>query len=288
MTHFPRFRLSAPGLIASAAIAALSACSSVPPGNAVLEQARSDYRAAQDAPQTRQYAAAELSQAGTALTLANEAATRRDEPAQVTHLAYLAKQQTALAQAVARQRAAEQRVAAANAQRDQQRLGARTREADASRADAHAARLEASDSQARNAELEAQLRDMNARQSERGLVITIGDLLFDTNRAAIKPEGLRGVEKLADFMKRHPERHVMVEGFTDNVGSEAANLRLSRLRAEAVRDALLAQGIGGERVVVRGYGEGHPVASDDSAQGRQLNRRVEIVVSRDASAIAPR
>lgn len=288
MTHFPRFRLSALGLIASATIATLSACSSVPPGNPLLEQARSDYRVAQDSPQTRQYAATELSQANTALSLANEAFARRDEPGQVTHLAYLAKQQTALAQAVARQRAAEQAVITANAQRDQQRLGARTREADASRADAQAARMQASDSQARSAELEAQLRDMNARQTERGLVITIGDLLFDTNQAIIKPEGLRDVEKLADFMKRHPERLVLVEGFTDNVGSEVANLRLSRLRADAVRNALLAQGISADHVTAQGYGESHPVARDDSMQGRQLNRRVEIVVSRDASAIPPR
>lgn len=289
-------------LVASAALATLSACSTVPADNPMLSEARSDYRIAQDTPQARDFAAAELRQAGVALNLANEAWARDDSRAQVDHLAYLAKQQIALSQALGRQRAAEQAVGQANALRDKQRLAARTDEADAAKASADAAqreaklaqqqadiaRQQAGDSQARNAQLEAQLREMNARQTERGLVITIGDLLFDTNQAVLKPEGLRGIDKLVDFMKQHPQRQALVEGFTDNIGSDAANQGLSGRRADAVRSALLVQGLAAERVTARGYGEAHPVASNDSADGRQLNRRVEIVVSGDTGLIRAR
>lgn len=296
-------------LMASATLATLSACSTVPADNPMLSEARSDYRIAQDTPQAREFAAAELREAGLALNLANEAWARDDGRAQVDHLAYLAKQQIALSQALGRQRAAEQAVSQANALRDKQRLAARTDEADAAKASAdaaqreakasqqqadvarqqaEAARQQAGDSQARNEQLEAQLREMNARQTERGLVITIGDLLFDNNQAVLKPEGLRGIDKLVDFMKQHPQRQALVEGFTDSIGGEAANLGLSGRRADAVRRALLEQGLGAGRVTARGYGEAHPVASNDSAEGRQLNRRVEIVVSGDSGLIRAR
>lgn len=296
-------------LVAAATLATLSACGSMPAENGLLNEARSDYRQAQDSPQAREFAAAELRQAGASLNRANEAWARDDAVSQVNHLAYLAKQEVALAQTLGRQRAAEQSVEQANAQRSQQRLAARTSEADAAKAsadtaqrDARAAqqqaevsrqqtalaRQQASQSGARTLQLEAELREMNAQQTERGLVITIGDLLFDTNQAVLKPDGLSGVDKLAVFMKQHPQRRALVEGFTDSVGNEAANLGLSGRRADAVRQALLAQGLGEERVTARGYGEAHPVASNASSEGRQLNRRVEIVVSGENGQINAR
>ena len=120
------------------------------------------------------------------------------------------------------------------------------------------------------------------------MVITMGDVLFDTGRAELSGGGMRNVEKLGGFLKTYPQRKVMIEGFTDSVGGDAQNQTLSARRADAVRAALQGLGVGSERLATRGYGESFPVAANDSASGRQLNRRVEIVLSDEAGVIAPR
>jgi outer membrane protein OmpA-like peptidoglycan-associated protein len=109
--------------------------------------------------------------------------------------------------------------------------------------------------------------------------LTLGDVLFDTGQAALKPGALTTVDRLAQFMGDYPERSVQIEGHTDAAGSEETNLELSERRAFAVRDALLARGIDAGRVNAVGYGEARPIANNDTAAGRQQNRRIEIVVS---------
>ena len=138
------------------------------------------------------------------------------------------------------------------------------------------------------AELRAQLAALDAKKTERGMVITMGDVLFDTGRAELRRGGMRNVEKLGGFLKTYPQRTVMIEGFTDSVGGDAQNQTLSARRADAVRAALQSLGVGTERLATRGYGESFPVAANDSASGRQLNRRVEIVLSDEAGLITPR
>ena len=120
------------------------------------------------------------------------------------------------------------------------------------------------------------------------MVITLGDVLFDTNQSQLRSGGMRNVEKLAAFAKQYPRRNLMIEGFTDSIGSDGPNQQLSDDRAGSVRTALLGMGVGSERMTSRGYGESFPVASNDTQAGRQLNRRVEIVVSEDGGTIAPR
>jgi len=209
------------------AMATLASCGSLPTNNSLLEQARSDYAIAQNNPQTVKFAAGELKQASDALNKANDAWTGHEESAEVNHLAYLAKQRVAIAQETAKQKMAEMVAANADVARDKIRLAARTKEADTAQQSAAAAQIrseesqrqseasqrqseasqrqsEASQQQARDAEarssrLESQLRDLNAKQTERGLVITIGDVLFDTNKAQLKSGGMRSVEKLAGF-----------------------------------------------------------------------------------------
>jgi outer membrane protein OmpA-like peptidoglycan-associated protein len=290
-------------------LAVIAGCSTVPANNAMLEQARSDYRTMQDNPRARDLAAIELKQAGDALAKANEAWARKDDTAEVDHLAYLAKQRVAIAQETAARKTAESAVADANSARDKLRLAARTAEADAAtrtaesaqrnseeaRRQAEAAQRQAAvsnraalDTQARNSQLEAQIKELNASKTERGLVVTIGDVLFDTGKAQLKPSGMRNVEKLVAFLKQYPQRSALVEGYTDNVGSGDSNQGLSSRRADAVRMALVDMGVGASRIATRGYGEEHPVASNDSNDGRQLNRRVEIVVSEDNAVVAPR
>ena len=301
-SRFPR----ALSLIAAAALATLTACSSIPPDNAQLSEARRDYQMVQATPMAQNYAGAELRQASDSLARADEARMRNDAPETVNHLAYLAKQRTAVAQEVIRQRTAEATVTTASAERDRMRLAARTGEADAAKAQAEAsmrnasaanaqadaARRDSADAQARNtalqAQLDAQMKDMDAKQTNRGMVVTLSDVLFDTNRSELKSGGMRNIEKLADFLKAYPKRSVMVEGFTDSVGSDALNQTLAARRAEAVQTALVNMGVARERVATKGYGEAFPVASNDNNAGRQLNRRVEIVLSDDSGKIAPR
>jgi outer membrane protein OmpA-like peptidoglycan-associated protein len=296
-------------MLAAVAVAALAGCNTVPPANATLDQARSEYRAAQATPATRDLASGELKQAGDALNLADAAWSRGDKPAEVDHLAYLAKQRVAVAQAVGTRKSAEAAVASAETARDKQRLAARTNEADAAQRDAQSAQRQAeasqrqsdaatqqaalaqqkaNEAQSRNSQLEAQLKDLNAKKTDRGLVITIGDVLFDTNQAQLKTGGMRSVEKLGVFLRQYPQRKAMVEGFTDSVGSDSSNQALSARRADAVRLALVNMGVGGDRVATHGYGESYPMADNESASGRQLNRRVEIVLSDDSGNIVPR
>jgi outer membrane protein OmpA-like peptidoglycan-associated protein len=174
---------------------------------------------------------------------------------------------------------------AQSAQRDAQTA---QRQSAASQQAAEASQRQTADAKARNDELEVQLREMNARKTERGMVVTIGDVLFETDAASLHADGLRSVDKLADFMKRYPQRSALIEGFTDSTGSQSHNQALSARRADAVRNAIVARGVDRARLGSQGYGEAHPVAGNDSSSGRQMNRRVEIVLSDTAGAVAPR
>ena len=116
-------------------------------------------------------------------------------------------------------------------------------------------------------------------ETERGLVMTLGDMLFDAGRADLQPAANRTVLKLVQFLQINPQRRVRIEGYTDNTGDAAENLELSRARAQAVADLLVDLGVDAKRIEVVGYGVDFPVAENASARGRAQNRRVEIVFS---------
>jgi outer membrane protein OmpA-like peptidoglycan-associated protein len=305
------------------AAAVLAACSTTPVDNVMLGQARSDYRAAQADAQTQALAPNELRLAGEALAQAEAALVRRDDVATVDQLAYLARQRTGVARATAGRKGAEAMVAQAGADTDRMRLAARTQEADlataaagvatrdaaaatrsaeSSQRQANAAQRDAARSQQqaaasqqqageaerRTAMLESQLRELNAKQTERGLVITIGDVLFDTGRSELRSGGVQSMQRLSGFLKQYPQRKVMIEGYTDSVGSDSLNMALSARRAEAVLGALQGMGVDRGQLAAQGYGKSNPVAPNDSASGRQANRRVEIVLSDESGALKGR
>ena len=113
--------------------------------------------------------------------------------------------------------------------------------------------------------------------------------MFDTGRSELKSGGMRKIEQLAQFLTEHPDRRVQIDGFTDSVGSDAYNEQLSQRRADAVKAALVSRNIDPARIGTEGYGKAYPVASNNDSGGRQLNRRVEVVIGGDhGSAIAPR
>lgn len=151
-------------------------------------------------------------------------------------------------------------------------------EAEGARMEAEGARAEAAEAAERERRLREQLTELEAKQTDRGLVLTLGDVLFDVDQATLKPGALKNLVRLVSFLRENPDREVLIEGHTDSTGSDSYNLDLSQRRAEAVREFLAENEIDASRVVARGYGKTYPVASNDSSAGRQRNRRVEIVI----------
>lgn len=289
--------------------AALAACGSVPRTTGLLDQTRIDYRAAQNNPSVARYAPLEMKQAGEAMDLANVASEKSESAEKIDKLAYLAKQEIALTQEAAKLKAAEADIATSAKERDQLRLAQRTNEADKAKSESAQATQAAQaaldetalaerrtaeaqranqQAQARTAQLEAQLAELSAKKTERGIVITLGDVLFAVDEARLTPDGMRTIQKLADVLQQNPQRNVLIEGYTDSTGTAPHNQELSERRAGAVRNALQTMGVAAGRVTARGYGQANPVASNDNAQNRQLNRRVEIVLSDEGGKISQR
>ena len=185
------------------------------------------------------------------------------------------------------------------------RLDSRTREADrartdatiaqgqatSARADADAARTqttiaqsEADAARLQSEELQRQITELNAKATERGLVVTLGDVLFATGKSELRGGTPSNLAKLAAFLNKYPDRSVSIEGHTDNVGSEDSNFSLSERRAGSVKSYLVNQGVAASRLTSTGKGEGAPVAGNDSETGRQQNRRVEVVIANSTQA----
>ena len=106
----------------------------------------------------------------------------------------------------------------------------------------------------------------------------MGDVLFETGKADLRAGALHNLYPLVTFLQKYPERQVMIEGYTDSVGSDSYNLDLSQRRADAVRDFLRQNGVKASQATTHGYGKTSPVASNDTATGRQQNRRVEVII----------
>jgi outer membrane protein OmpA-like peptidoglycan-associated protein len=267
-------------LVIAAVALALGACASAPQPNAALETARAQVSAASADPNVAQYDALDLQAARQDLAAAEAANNNRDEP-QTDQMAYIAAQTARVAQQRAAAKADDARIAQGTAERDRIQAQARSREANVAVAQRNAA-LEQS------AQLQAEVEALKAKQTDRGLVLTLGDVLFDTGRASLSPGAAAKLDRLAQFLSEHPDRRVQIEGFTDSVGGDAYNLDLSERRAEAVKAALTTRGIDPSRIATEGYGKAYPVASNGDSGGRQLNRRVEVVIGNANTPIAPR
>ena len=285
-------------VLATLAAAALVACSSVPDHNSALADARMRVTAAQSNPQVATLAPDELQRAAQSLRVAEKAWSDGGPTNTVNHLSYMTVQRVAVATQTASSRAAQGVTASAAAERDAMRLSARTNEADTAQrrlvasqqsnvaktaelvaADAAAERDQArvERSNARAEDLEMQLADLNAKKTDRGIVVTLGDVLFGTGQSRLLPEGARNMAKLAEVFKRDPQRRALIEGHTDSVGSAASNIDLSQRRADAVMAALVNQGVAPEHLSTHAFGEESPAADNATTTGRQMNRRVEIV-----------
>jgi outer membrane protein OmpA-like peptidoglycan-associated protein len=254
----------------------MCACASTPPPNAALESARAIVQTAEADPNVSKYAALDLQAARKDLEIAEAAGARRDDAA-IAQPAYLAAQTARLAQLRASAKADDARVAAGQAERDQIQIAARAREADNAKA--------ARDQEAQKAgRLQAEIDALKAKPTDRGLVLTLGDVLFDTGKAQLNPGAAHKLDQLAQFLTEHADRRIQIDGFTDSVGTDSYNLDLSQRRADAVGSALQVRGINNARIATQGYGKQFPVASNADSGGRQLNRRVEVTIGGENGA----
>lgn len=240
----------------------LVACATQPNEN--LEEARSSFSALQSDARASKVAALETQDASNMLDKANKAYLDDADKETVDQLAYLTKRRIELAEQTIALRAAEQDLGKASAQRAEARL------------------------EAREAQIRKLQEDMQAKQTERGTLVTFGDVLFDFNKAELKSSALPNITQLARFLQENPERQVIVEGYTDSVGSASYNQGLSERRAESVRRALIRAGVEPTRIVAQGYGKEYPVADNSTDSGRAQNRRVEVTISNDNQPVAPR
>lgn len=267
---------------------ALCACVGAPQPNAALESAHAAVQAAESDPNVSKYAALDLDAAKKDLAIADDAALHHKDMA-IAQPAYMAAQNARLAQMHAATKADDARVAAGQAQRDQIMLAARNREVQTAVGQRDQAKDQAALATEQAARLQAEVDQLKATPTPRGLVLTLGDVLFDTGRAELNPGASRKLDQLAQFLNEHKDRRVQIDGFTDSVGTDAYNEGLSRRRADAVKSALLTRGIDASRIGTEGYGKAYPVANNSDSGGRQLNRRVEVVIGGDnGTAISPR
>lgn len=276
-------------------------CAISQPAQERLDQARVTYRGAAADPAVQRYAQPELQSAANALNDAERMAAEGKYSEMVEHNAYLAERRAQTAQRSAQARQAEEQANAAREERQRAEISAREREAAAAREaqrQAEAARREA---ESRIAQLEAERAErakqtlaaselaaevkglesaeIRARETQRGWVLTLNnDRLFEQG-ITLAPTADRTLDSVAQFLRKHPDRSVTIEGFTDSDGPQSANERLSERRAQAVKFGLVQRGIEPSRIDARGYGSSFPVASNETEGGRQLNRRVEIVLS---------
>ncbi|MFJ2466693.1 OmpA family protein [Pseudomonas sp. NPDC087615] len=255
-----RKQLMIPALLAASV--ALAACSTPPNPN--LEHARTNYAGLQANPQASKVAALETKDASDYLDKADKAYMDKQDASKVDQLAYLTNQRVEVAKQTIALRTAENNLKNAAAQRAQ-------------------ARLDARDQQIKQLQ-----QSLNAKQTDRGTLVTFGDVLFATNKADLKSSGLVNINKLAQFLQQNNDRKVIVEGYTDSTGAASYNQSLSERRATSVQVALIKMGVDPARIVVQGYGQEYPVADNGSVSGRAMNRRVEVTISNDNQPVMPR
>lgn len=259
-------------LLGAVVAATMAACSSTPDqpiseltsARAVVPQVEASPRAG--------VAAENIANARKALDAANHMMEKGGKLDDIRYQSMIASTNAQIANEKILEAQAKDEIGKAEAERNRVLAEARDREADAARLKAQT--------------LEEELRDLKAQKTDRGLVLTLGDVLFDTGKATLKPGAYSTIDRLAEALKAEPSRRVMIEGHTDSVGADDYNQQLSENRALSVQSALMQRGVPTTQMSSLGKGESTPVASNDNAAGRQQNRRVELIFTEGAARVA--
>ncbi|GLU42237.1 MULTISPECIES: OmpA family protein [Pseudomonas] len=258
-------RLMPCGLVVAAL--ALAGCTHGQLAEQSLERARSEFQAVKDDSGVLHSAPRDVIRAGESLARAERLSSYWGSNDDVLQYAYLSQRYSEIARERSNLALNQERLA--RQQLDRERLQLALREA------------KLASVQEQSKWLEEQMVSLATDQTERGLVLTLGDVLFDSGESDLKPAANRTVLKLVQFLQLNPRRVIRIEGYTDNQGDEQENQQLSRDRAQAVADVLTDLGVDAKRIQVQGFGEAYPVADNASSLGRAQNRRVEIVFSDD-------
>ncbi len=294
----------------------LGACATTALPPPALVEARDTVRSAELDAAVLTHAPLELKTAGESLARANRLQEQGEGLDDINSAAYVARQQAKTAIAVARAKGNDLAIAGTELERERARADRRSTEAvtaqtqasaalaqaDAARQQTASAEMRASgaqtqvaaalanadDANAQAAALRQRLSDLQAKSTERGMLVTLGDVLFETGRAEVKPAAQASLNKLADFLKQYPQRRILIEGHTDSVGSAESNTLLSQRRAQAVNLALDGMGLAAGRATAVGYGEDYPVADNSTVTNRTLNRRVEVYIADGNEPVRPR
>ena len=292
-------------LVLIAAVALLAGCATTPRHSPELARARSAVETLSSQPQADEYAGPDMKIAREQLHSAEDALRRGKPMRDVNQLAYLALRHAQAGQARVEAAQSQAEVARASQERDrllleakkqqamtaqQQARSARRqvqearRQARAARGEAQQARAQAQSAQQQLASERQQLKQLQkqqlgAHQTDQGMVVTLSNVLFSTGKATLQPGANLQLDRLATYLKGHPKQKVLIEGNTDSTGTAALNQKLSAARAQAVAQALELRGVQPSQYRTIGLGESYPVASNDTAAGRQQNRRVDIVFS---------
>jgi len=288
--------------VAAAVSLTLAGCATTPTSPDGAAEVRAKLTRLQADPDLANRAPVAIQEADTAIRAAEVPETK--DGALGAHLVYMADRKVEIAMAQAATSQAEDQLAKLGKERERSRLEARTREADKAHADADAARTGAADA-ARMASADAdaarvaaaaaalqaedmqrQIDALQAKATERGLVLTLGDVLFTSGMADLKAGAASNLNRLVTFLNQNPDRKIEIEGHTDNVGGDDYNQGLSQRRADSVRSYLMQQGINSGRIVASGKGEQRPVADNESEGGRQQNRRVEVIIENAPPVVA--
>ena len=301
----------------------LGACASAPQAPAELVEARSTLRSAALDAGVLTHAPLELQKATASLNRANALQDQGKSLAEISSAAYVASQQAKTAIAIAKAKTHDLAIASAEVDRERTRADVLASKAERAQADSQTAqaqsslarqqtsdaeqRTRAAQAQAATAQglaaaaqasatsaqqqaelLQQQLTALQATQTERGMLVTLGDVLFEFNRAEVKPGAQVSLRKLSDFLQQNPTRQILIEGHTDSIGSAASNNLLSRRRADAVDAALVGMGMAARRATAVGYGEDYPIADNATDTNRALNRRVEVYIAENEQPVKQR
>jgi outer membrane protein OmpA-like peptidoglycan-associated protein len=306
----PQSRIALTVALAACAIS-LTACQSAPVHNNAVSAARADLTALQADPDLASRAPAAIKAAEAAVQAAEVPQSDADA---VAHLAYIAGNKVKEAHAIASTRYAEDQLRSSAGQGQKMQLDARTQEADQAmlraeganrRADAAEGKTTQAEQQAAMARqqtdfagqqadaaaqhasvLEKELADLHAKKTDRGMVFTLGDVLFATGKSDLQMGTVANLDRLTMALQKEPGRHVTIEGHTDNVGNVESNMALSQRRADAVKTYLVGHGLPQDRVSAIGKGEAAPVMGNETSAGRQKNRRVEVIIENASAAVS--
>ena len=272
-------------IVAAAVTSLLAACTSTPDRIEELETARAVVPQVESSPRAG-VAATNVAEARKSLDRANRLADQGGKIGDIQFEAQVASRNAEIANEKILAAQAQEEIEKGTSERQAVVIEAREAEARKRQLQAQSATQQAQLAEQRASTLEQELAELRAKKTDRGMVLTLGDVLFDTGLATLKPGAYNTIDRLATVLKEAPDRTVVIEGHTDSVGSDDYNRQLSERRAAAVQTALLERGVRSNQITAAGKGETFPVASNDNAAGRQQNRRVEMVFTDDASQVA--